>query len=122
MCGPPPPSASHRWGSAKRAPAGVSVTVAPDVIGAALEPRRGLPSLPASAAASPGGVRGRSLPSPIDRGYRARRRPAGRKEASPSPVYGAALLMRFGLIPIPGSNPGASAVAAEVLPLPAAPA
>ena len=31
------------------------------------------------------------------------------QEASPSPVYGAALLMRFGLIPIPGSNPGASA-------------
>lgn len=30
-------------------------------------------------------------------------------EASPSPVYGAALLMRFGFIPIPGSNPGASA-------------
>ncbi len=30
-------------------------------------------------------------------------------EASPSPVYGAALLMRFGLKPIPGSNPGASA-------------
>ena len=33
----------------------------------------------------------------------------GPREASPSPVYGAALLMRFGLIPIPGSNPGASA-------------
>src|SRR5664280_3809846 len=32
MCGPPPPSSSHRWGSAKRSPAGVSVTVAPDVI------------------------------------------------------------------------------------------
>ena len=33
----------------------------------------------------------------------------GPLEASPSPVYGAALLMRFGFIPIPGSNPGASA-------------
>src|SRR5215813_2021169 len=30
-------------------------------------------------------------------------------EASPSPVYGAALLMRFGLAPIRGSNPRASA-------------
>ena len=30
-------------------------------------------------------------------------------EASPSPVYGAALLMRFGFIPIEGSNPSASA-------------
>src|SRR3954467_901453 len=33
----------------------------------------------------------------------------GPREASPSLVYGAALLMRFGLTPIPGSNPGASA-------------
>lgn len=31
-------------------------------------------------------------------------------EASPSLVYGAALLMRFGVTPIPGSNPGASAL------------
>src|ERR1700712_2804144 len=35
----------------------------------------------------------------------------GPREASPSLVYGAALLMRFGLTPIPGSNPGASAAA-----------
>jgi hypothetical protein len=33
-----------------------------------------------------------------------------RMEASPSPVYGAALLMRFGLAPIRGSNPRASAI------------
>jgi hypothetical protein len=32
-----------------------------------------------------------------------------RLEASPSPVYGAALLMRLGFAPLPGSNPGASA-------------
>jgi hypothetical protein len=32
-----------------------------------------------------------------------------RLEASPSPVYGAALLMRLGFTPLPGSNPGASA-------------
>ena len=32
-----------------------------------------------------------------------------RMEASPSPVYGAALLMRFGFTPIRGSNPRASA-------------
>src|SRR5580704_2961632 len=31
------------------------------------------------------------------------------EEASPSPVYGAALLMRFGFTPIRGSNPRASA-------------
>src|SRR5215475_10453027 len=31
------------------------------------------------------------------------------QEASPSPVYGAALLMRFGFTPIRGSNPRASA-------------
>src|SRR5260370_29240528 len=31
------------------------------------------------------------------------------REASPSPVYGAALLMRFGFAPIRGSNPRASA-------------
>ncbi len=30
-------------------------------------------------------------------------------EASPSPVYGAALLMRLGREALPGSNPGASA-------------
>ena len=36
-------------------------------------------------------------------------RPHGRREASPSPVYGAALLMRFGFAPIRGSNPRASA-------------
>ena len=35
--------------------------------------------------------------------------PLGRREASPSPVYGAALLMRFGFAPIRGSNPRASA-------------
>src|SRR5260370_55205 len=33
------------------------------------------------------------------------------REASPSPVYGAALLMRFGFAPIRGSNPRASAPA-----------
>src|SRR6516225_6998046 len=37
-------------------------------------------------------------------------------EASPSPVYGAALLMRLGFTPLPGSNPGASA-AAQALPV-----
>jgi hypothetical protein len=35
--------------------------------------------------------------------------PPGHWEASPSPVYGAALLMRFGFAPIRGSNPRASA-------------
>ena len=35
--------------------------------------------------------------------------PCGHWEASPSPVYGAALLMRFGFAPIRGSNPRASA-------------
>jgi hypothetical protein len=33
----------------------------------------------------------------------------GPREASPSLVYGAALLMRLGFTPLPGSNPGASA-------------
>ncbi len=33
----------------------------------------------------------------------------GPREASPSLVYGAALLMRLGVTPPPGSNPGASA-------------
>ena len=37
------------------------------------------------------------------------RTPLGHWEASPSPVYGAALLMRFGFTPIRGSNPRASA-------------
>ena len=46
---------------------------------------------------------------PDDRGGDGRRRSGRPREASPSPVYGAALLMRFGLTPIPGSNPGASA-------------
>ncbi len=35
--------------------------------------------------------------------------PQRAEEASPSPVYGAALLMRFGFTPIRGSNPRASA-------------
>jgi hypothetical protein len=35
--------------------------------------------------------------------------PQRAEEASPSPVYGAALLMRFGFAPIRGSNPRASA-------------
>ena len=34
----------------------------------------------------------------------------GYQEASPSPVYGAALLMRFGFAAIRGSNPRASAI------------
>jgi hypothetical protein len=33
----------------------------------------------------------------------------GHQEASPSPVYGAALLMRLGFTPLRGSNPRASA-------------
>ena len=37
------------------------------------------------------------------------RLPCATLEASPSPVYGAALLMRFGSKPIEGSNPSASA-------------
>ena len=36
-------------------------------------------------------------------------RTIGRREASPSPVYGAALLMRLGFAPFRGSNPRASA-------------
>ena len=38
-----------------------------------------------------------------------------RLEDSPSPVYGAALLMRFGFTPIRGSNPRSSASAARRL-------
>src|SRR5688572_17537355 len=34
--------------------------------------------------------------------HRGRDRLGGRREASPSPVYGAALLMRFGVTPHPG--------------------
>ena len=41
--------------------------------------------------------------------------PSGHWEASPSPVYGAALLMRFGFAPIRGSNPRASAAADQAL-------
>jgi hypothetical protein len=39
----------------------------------------------------------------------------GYQEASPSPVYGAALLMRFGFAPIRGSNPRASAIPEQAL-------
>src|ERR1700761_9046911 len=46
-------------------------------------------------------------------GYCRRSVAPGPREASPSLVYGAALLMRFGLTPIPGSNPGASAAATD---------
>src|SRR5450759_1181219 len=81
MCGPPPPSSSHRWGSATRYPAGVSVTVAPDVIVRGTRAAPGHSQLARVGGCLTGGVRGRSLPSPIDRGYRARRRPAGRRRA-----------------------------------------
>jgi hypothetical protein len=54
-----------------------------------------LPSTPALRYAE----RHRALPAPLD----------GLLEDSPSPVYGAALLMRFGSDPIRGSNPRSSA-------------
>src|SRR5690606_549833 len=67
--------------------------------------------------AGEGGVESRCRRTPpaciLDRRYLALGAPVrGRvsMEASPSLVYGAALLMRFGLTPVRGSNPRASAI------------
>ena len=62
-----------------------------------------------SSALPPGRPRAGRAPGPLVVFSSVVTRELGPPEASPSPVYGAALLMRFGLIPIPGSNPGASA-------------